>query len=246
MAALGAGAVQEGTFVVSLGTSGTLFGVSGKPVVDPTGNIAPFCDATGQWMPLLCTMNCTLATEEARNAFAMEHLQITPLAEAEGPGARGVNFLPYLTGERTPNWPNSTGVLIGLRQHALRPGVVYRAAMEGATYALLSGLKSLEAFGVTANEIRVVGGGSKSSLWRRIIADSFQLPLRIPTEPEAAALGAALQAAAAYFGTSVRDYVTENQPPLSPEVIEPDAAAFGAYQEAFQRHQHLSRKLFAD
>lgn len=63
-----------------------------------------------------------------------------PLAEAEGPGARGVNFLPYLTGERTPNWPNSSGVLVGLRQNSLRPGVVYRAAMEGATFALLSGV----------------------------------------------------------------------------------------------------------
>lgn len=81
-----------------------------------------------------------------------------------------------------------------------------------------AGLKSLEEFGVTANEIRVVGGGSKSPLWRRIIADSFQLPLRFPTEPEAAALGAALQAAAAYSGTSVREYVLENQPPLSEEV----------------------------
>ncbi len=66
MSALGAGAVGEGAFVASLGTSGTLFGASGAPVVDASGGIAPFCDATGQWLPLLCTMNCTLVTEEAR------------------------------------------------------------------------------------------------------------------------------------------------------------------------------------
>ena len=69
MSALGAGAVAEGAFVASLGTSGTLFGASGSPVVDPSGGIAPFCDATGQWLPLLCTMNCTLVPEEARAAL---------------------------------------------------------------------------------------------------------------------------------------------------------------------------------
>ena len=66
MSALGAGAVKEGSWVISLGTSGTLFGASNKPIVDKTGGIAPFCDATGKWMPLLCTMNCTLVTEEVQ------------------------------------------------------------------------------------------------------------------------------------------------------------------------------------
>ena len=64
MSALGAGAVHEGTWVMSLGTSGTLFGLSTKPVLDPSGAVSPFCDATGSWLPLLCTMNCTTVTEE--------------------------------------------------------------------------------------------------------------------------------------------------------------------------------------
>ena len=70
MSALGAGAVKEGSWVISLGTSGTLFGASEVPIVDKSGGIAPFCDATGKWMPLLCTMNCTLVTEEVRTIHA--------------------------------------------------------------------------------------------------------------------------------------------------------------------------------
>ena len=72
MSALGAGAVKEGTWVISLGTSGTLFGVANKPIEDKSGGIAPFCDATGSWMPLLCTMNCTLVTEEVSGLSASQ------------------------------------------------------------------------------------------------------------------------------------------------------------------------------
>lgn len=81
-----------------------------------------------------------------------------------------------------------------------------------------AGMKSLQSFGVTANELRIVGGGSKNKLWRQIIADSFQLPLRFPTEPESAALGGALQAAAVYNNASVADFILENEPPLADEV----------------------------
>lgn len=79
-------------------------------------------------------------------------------------------------------------------------------------------MKSLKRFGVSANELRIVGGGSKNPLWRQIIADSFQLPLRFPTEPESAALGGALQAAAVYNNASVADFILENEPPLADEV----------------------------
>ena len=79
-------------------------------------------------------------------------------------------------------------------------------------------MKLLQQFGVTANELRIVGGGSKNQLWRQIIADSFQLPLRFPSEPESAALGGALQAAAVFNGASVADYIVKNEPPLAPEV----------------------------
>lgn len=244
MSALGAGAVHEGTWVMSLGTSGTLFGLSTKPVLDPSGAVSPFCDATGSWLPLLCTMNCTTVTEEVRKSFGLDHETITALAEKEPAGSSGVNFLPYITGERTPNWPHSSGVLTGLRPGSLRPGLLYRAAMEGATFSLLAGLKKMEGYGVKATEIRVVGGGSKNRLWRRIIADSFQLPLRFPTEPESAALGAALQAAAVHAGIATPEFIDSHSPPLADLVVEPDASKKDVYEAAFQRHFQYGKQIF--
>lgn len=125
----------------SLGTSGTLFGVSNSPVIDPSGTVAPFCDSTGRWLPLLCTQNCTLVLEEARAAAGgLPREELTALAAAEPAGCDGLTMLPYLTGERTPNWPSASGALLGLRAGMLgRPGLLYRAAMEAATFSLLAG-----------------------------------------------------------------------------------------------------------
>jgi xylulokinase len=100
---------------VSLGTSATLFGVAGQPVIDPTCAVCPFCDATGAWLPLICTLNCTVPAEEVCTAFKMSHHDLTALAESEPAGAEGVNFLPYLVGERTPNWPQSSGAVLSLK-----------------------------------------------------------------------------------------------------------------------------------
>lgn len=100
---------------MSLGTSATLFGVAGQPIIDPSGAVCAFCDATGAWLPLICTLNCTMPAEEVCAAFGMSHADITKLAEAEPAGAGGVNFLPYLVGERTPNWPDSSGAVLGLK-----------------------------------------------------------------------------------------------------------------------------------
>ncbi|KIY93667.1 xylulose kinase [Monoraphidium neglectum] len=145
MSALGSGVTRDGQLVVSLGTSGTLFGVSGAPIVDATGAIAPFCDATGAWLPLVCTLNCTRAAEEAREAFGLSQEEATRLAADEEAGCRGVNFIPYLAGERTPNWPNSSGTILGLRPGLLRGGLLYRAALEGATFSLRAGLERMQA-----------------------------------------------------------------------------------------------------
>ena len=130
---------RAGDCVISLGTSGTLFGCFHRPLIDPSGTVAPFCDATGQFLPLVCTMNCTNTTNEVREAFALDRDDIEALASDEAPGCSGVNFLPFLTGERTPNWPLATAAILGLRPGSLRSGVLYRAAMEGAAFALLGG-----------------------------------------------------------------------------------------------------------
>lgn len=256
MSALGVGAVEQGVWVLSLGTSGTLFGPTNTPILDPTGTICAFCDATGQALPLLCTINCTGVTEEVKDLCCggLEHAELAELAAQEPPGCHGVTFLPYLGGERTPNWPGATGTVLGLQPGLMRPGVLYRAAMEGATFSLLNGLEEMKKQAgdgdsetiLRATELRIVGGGSKSQLWRQIIADAFQLPLRFPIEPESAALGAALQAAAVASGSTVVGFLKSprGQPELESEVLQPNLENKNAYSEAFKRFSRLGTAFF--
>lgn len=245
MSALGSGITQPGELVVSLGTSATLFGVSGQPIIDPSCAVCPFCDATGAWLPLICTLNCTVPAEEVITAFGISHEQATALAEKEPAGSGGVSFLPYLVGERTPNWPDSSGAVVGLRPGLLKPGVLYRAALEGATLSLAAALSRATDLGLVPKELRLVGGGSKNALWRQIVADVFQLPVKLPLEAESAALGAALQAAAVHSGVPVGAYVQQNQPPISEQVVQPNPANKQAYEEALQRHMQRGQRLFA-
>src|SRR5207245_1118563 len=107
-AAIGCDVLAEGPVAVSLGTSGTVFAYRAEPAVDPLGEAAAFCDSTGGWLPLAATLNCTSATEWVRELFAMDHADVEA-AIASG-GAPGLAFLPYLSGERTPNRPEASGV----------------------------------------------------------------------------------------------------------------------------------------
>eukprot|EP00877_Chromochloris_zofingiensis_P014117 jgi/Chrzof1/895/Cz01g32300.t1 len=244
MSALGAGVARDGEMVVSLGTSGTLFGKSATPIIDPSCEVCPFCDATGAWLPLVCTLNCTKVAEEVRQSFGLRREDITALAAAEPPGCQGVNYLPYVVGERTPNWPNSSGAILGIRPGTLRPGLLYRAAFEGATFSLRAGMQRMTDLGLVARELRLVGGGSNNKLWQQIVADVFQLPIRMPLEAESAALGAALQAAAVHSKVPIAQYVQEHQPPMAEQVIQPSPANKQAYDEAFARHVAQGRLLF--
>jgi xylulokinase len=247
MSALGAGAVREGVVVCSLGTSGTLFGRSDTPLEDHEGLVAPFCDALGGWLPLLCTMNCTTVVEEVRAGFGLDHDAAAALAAEVPPGCDGLLFLPYLNGERAPDWPHARGVLHGLGTGDLRAERLYRAAMEGATLALLAGWRRMQALGLRAEELRVVGGGSKSALWRRILADAFGLPLRFPAEPESAALGGALQAWALDAGDGdPATFLAAHPVPLGDSVVEPDSSVAPVYKEAAERFDALGRSLYAD
>ena len=246
MSALGAGAVTDGTVVLSLGTSACLFGCSSKPILDKTGVVCEFCDATDQWMPLVCTISCTGVVEEVKRGFGFSHDELTALAEKEPIGCQGVSFLPYLTGERTPNWPHARGVLYGLSPGTLRPGLIYRAALEGATFTVLNGSKRMKALGMTIKELRLVGGGSKNPLWRRIIADAFQVPLRFPLEPESAALGAALQAGAVTSGRPVASYVQAQGVPIAPGILMPNEDVAAEYRDATARHVRIGTRLFEE
>jgi sugar (pentulose or hexulose) kinase len=194
MAAIGTGNVRPGVVTVSLGTSGTVFAYAEAPVVDPGGEMAAFCDSTGGWLPLVCTMNVTGATEMVRGWFNVGMADLTREAARVRAGADGLVFLPYLEGERTPNMPGATGVFYGLRRGADSPGHLMRAAMEGATLGLRYGLDILRRLGVVPQKVSLAGGGAQNPLWRQICADAFGVPVVRSAVDEAAAYGAALQA----------------------------------------------------
>lgn len=195
MGAIGTGNVTPGVVSASFGTSGTIYAHAAKPVVDPQGEIAAFCSSTGGWLPLLCTMNVTTVTEQVRALFGLDHAALEAEVAAAPAGAAGLVMLPYLAGERTPNVPDGSGVLLGLNGGSFRRGPIARAAMEGVTLGMNYGLRRLAALGVKAKEIRVTGGGARSAVWRQIMADVFGVPVVGMKEDEGAALGGALQAA---------------------------------------------------
>lgn len=195
MGAVGTGNVVPGVVTASLGTSGTIYAFSRKPVIDPNGEIAAFCSSTGGWLPLLCTMNLTMVTEQFRSLFGWDLAALEQAVAATPAGAGGLMLVPYFDGERTPNVPHGTGVLYGLNRHTLTSGHLARAAMEGVTLGLNFGLRRLAALGVKPREIRLTGGGARSAAWRQIMADIFGVPVVAMMHDESAALGGALQAA---------------------------------------------------
>jgi xylulokinase len=199
-AAIGVGAVIEGPVVVSLGTSGTAFSHRDAPAVDPAAEAAAFCSSTGAWLPLVCTLNCTLATEWVRGLMGLDRAAFDAAIEAAPAGARGVLFLPHLAGERTPNVPHGAGVFVGLRAEHGTADLV-RAVVEGVTLGLAYALGALRRTGVEPAEITLVGGGSASDAWAQVCADAFELPVRRDPAAEAAALGAARQVRHVVDGT---------------------------------------------
>ena len=194
MGAIGTGNTVAGVVTASFGTSGTIYACSERPVIDAQGEIAAFCDSTNRWLPLLCTMNVTAATEMVRTDFGMTHEQFADAAVKAPAGAGGLLLLPYLEGERTPNVPYGTGVWFGVNQKTFTAAHFARAAMEGVTLGMNYGLRRLRQLGVKPRQIRVTGGGAKSKLWRQIMADVFDTEVVTVKVSEGAAYGAALQA----------------------------------------------------
>lgn len=194
MSAIGSGATKAGIAVVSLGTSGTIFTRTDSVVLDPDGLIAPFCSSDGAWLPLLCVMNLTGVTEEVKALTGLDHAALTAAARAVPAGCDGLLWLPFLMGERVPDLPDATGTLLGLRPGTMRPGHLYRAALEGTSLNLGLGFRRLRDLGTRIDEVRLTGGAANNELWRQILANVFGAPVRVLQETESAALGAALQA----------------------------------------------------
>ncbi len=248
MGAIGTGNVAPGVVSASFGTSGTIYAHSAKPVVDPHGEIAAFCSSTGGWLPLLCTMNVTLVTEQFRQLFGWDHAALDHAVAGAPPGAGGLALLPYFDGERTPNLPRGTGVLAGLNRTSLTPGGLARAAMEGVTLNMNHGLRRLVALGIKPREIRVTGGGARSAVWRQLMADIFGVPVVAMVEDEGAALGGALQAAwcvARREGrkTKLTEFTGRAVAMDEATRCTPQAKNRALYRELQAKHDELSRTM---
>ncbi|AEJ20842.1 xylulokinase [Gracilinema caldarium] len=241
MGAIGTGTVQDGFLTMSLGTSGTLYGYSNTPVVDPQGNLAAFCSSTGGWLPLLCTMNCTVATEEFRKLFGIDVRSFDSAAASAPIGADGIVILPFFNGERTPNLPNGRASVQGITAANFNRENIARAALESAIFGMRIGLESFKALNFKAQEIRLIGGGAKSPLWRSMVANIMNLPVRLPAGEEAAAMGAAIQAlwcleTAAGLSSSIEALCNTHVQLEGGQVIEPDPKAVSIYDQAYKTY----------
>ncbi len=190
-AALGVGA-EPGDVVVSVGTSGTAFAVAERPSADPSGAVAGFADATGRFLPLVCTLNAARVLDATARLLGVGLDGLDRLALEAPPGADGLVCVPYLEGERTPNLPSATGSLHGLTLGTSTPAHLARAAVEGMLCHLAD---AFDALGLEPARVLLIGGGARSRAVRRIAPAVFGRPVAVPDPGEYVADGAARQAA---------------------------------------------------
>jgi xylulokinase len=223
--ALGVG-LRSGDIAVSVGTSGTVYSVSDVPTADPSGYVAGFADATGRYLPLVCTLNATKVTDAVARLLGADHRGFDELALAAQPGAGGVTLLPYFDGERTPDRPTATGALGGVRSDVSREQLA-RAAVEGVVCGLLDGLDALAAYAPCDGRLILVGGGARSRAYRQVLADLSGRPVLVPRAEEQVATGACVQAAAVASGADPTD-VADRWKLGDGDVLEPGPAASAA------------------
>lgn len=193
-AALGLG-MATGDVAVSIGTSGVVSAISEVPSADGSGLVAGFSDATGAYLPLACTLNASRVLDATARMLGVDHAELSRLALSAPAGADGLVLVPYLEGERTPNRPDATGTLHGMRLSTMTPAHLARAAVEGMLCGLADGLDALVAQGAQVSRLLLIGGGAKSEAVREIAPQVFGLPVEVPPAGEYVADGAARQAA---------------------------------------------------
>ncbi len=189
--AIGTGNVEPGIVTISLGTSGTAYTFMEEAYIDPSGEIAAFCDSTGHYLPLLCVSNLANGYNDIILQYSLTHEQFNEIIGKTKPGNEGRLLIPWYVGERTPDVPQAAPVYFGFGLNDFTEEILCRAVLEGHILNLYNGFEKMP---VEVKEIRLTGGLSKSGAWCQTIADIFEAET-VPVEGEGAALGAALHAA---------------------------------------------------
>lgn len=200
-ASLGLG-LSAGDVVISLGTSGTVFTVSDVCPNDPSGAVAGFADATGAFLPLMCTLNAARVMTATAAMLGVDLQTLDQLALKADAGAGGLTLLPYLDGERTPDLPHATGTLTGLTRGNATPETMARAAVEGMLLNVRAGIEALRAQGARVERVLLIGGASASQAVQHVAASIFGVPVAVPEPGEYVGIGAARQAAWALSGAA--------------------------------------------
>lgn len=211
-AALGLGA-GPGDVVVSVGTSGTVFSVASRPVADPSGTVAGFAAASGEYLPIAVTLNAARVLSSVAGLLGVDFDELSRLALEAEPGAGGVVLVPYFEGERTPNLPHAKASLHGLSIASSTRSNLARSAIEGMLCGLSGGLDALRAQGGAATRLLLIGGAVQNPAVQAIAAQVFDLPVVIPSPGEYVARGAAVQAAWAASGNRPEWPVAVNAAP---------------------------------
>ena len=244
LAALAAGCVSQGTVAVELGAAGVIVGVGESPVIDHRGEITPLCNATGTWLGLATTTNAAVAPEVLRRHYGWTAEQFETIVASVSPGADGLMLLPYFTGESIPRLPDGTGVLHGITPANFTPAHMARAAAEGVALGLGYAMSRLRDLGFDPPEIRLLGPGVVSPVTRQLLADVFGTPVVPVSSRQGAAVGAAMQAAVAFFNQSgeslgfeeIASYLVHGD---AESRCDPDPQMHAIYQELMSRQQYL-------
>ncbi|OZC67521.1 xylulose kinase [Rhodococcus sp. 15-725-2-2b] len=191
---------QPGDVVVSVGTSGVVSAVTSIAAADGSGLVAGFADATGRQLPLVCTLNAARVLDATARLLGVDHDELSRLALSTT--SDGLVLVPYLEGERTPNRPDASGAIHGLRLNNSTPGHLARAAIEGLLCGLADGIDHLRAQGVETKRVLLIGGGAKSAALRALAPAILGVPVTVPEPGEYVADGAARQAAWTLAGTT--------------------------------------------
>ncbi|MFM8752664.1 MAG: xylulokinase [Actinomycetota bacterium] len=200
-AALGLGA-GVGDLVISLGTSGTAFAVSSTSTHDPSGEVAGFADATGNYLPLACTLNAAKIFNTVATTLGLSFDEFSELALTAKSGAEGLRVIPHFDGERTPNRPQARGRFHGITHSNFTKANIARAAIEGVIAGMVYATQAVEKLGVSYSRVILIGGAAKNVAVQKIAADFFAKTIHLPPTGEYVADGAAKQAAWALSGNS--------------------------------------------